>query len=59
MMTSIVGFVGLILYLVGWLNRNKKWSHVFMNLGAIIMAISILIDCFLGFYDGFVGNPAR
>lgn len=58
-LTSTIGLLGMILYLLGLMNKSKSWSNSVMTIGSGLMAISIIIDCSVGFYDGFTGLPKR
>lgn len=58
-LNSIIGLLGFFLYLLGLMNKNKSWCNRVMTVGSSLMAISIIIDCSVGFYDGFTGLPKR
>lgn len=57
--SEIVGLLGLVLFMVGYLNKSKAWSKTIKNLGFALMAIHIIFDACLGGYDGWMGNPHR
>lgn len=53
---SIARFVGLILFLIGKIFKAMSWGNNLTNSGIWLMAIIILIEAGLGFYDGFLGR---
>lgn len=57
--TSTIGLIGLILLIVGLLNKSKSWSKRIITIGTALMAVHIITDAGLGFYDGITGNPHR
>lgn len=57
--SSIIGFIGFVLFLIGYFNKTKSWSKTLLTIGFIFMALHIVHDVVLGAYDGWVGNPHR
>jgi len=58
-LTSTIGLIGFVLIIIGLFNKSKTVGNRVMKIGSIIMAIAILLDCSLGFYDGFTGYSQR